>query len=168
LLSTAMQAIKRSVVRRRIAGREHFWQARHYDFNVVSQLKVREKLRYMHRNPVKRGLVDGDTAAIRITHLITFWRDPDDPQCRNRECGQGDFPNDALVDQQFHPRPITSAENVFPRPPRPSVILPSRGTADPYSMTCVASAFTSVLPARLLTESSRTQTSCWRSARRSC
>jgi len=35
----------------------HFWQARFYDFNVYSNEKRFEKLRYMHRNPVKRGLV---------------------------------------------------------------------------------------------------------------
>jgi len=35
----------------------HFWQKRFYDFNVFSQHKRTEKLRYMHRNPVKRGLV---------------------------------------------------------------------------------------------------------------
>jgi putative transposase len=35
---------------------EHVWQARFYDFNVWSDLKRIEKLRYMHRNPVKRGL----------------------------------------------------------------------------------------------------------------
>jgi putative transposase len=35
----------------------HFWQARFYDFNVWSAKKWLEKLRYMHRNPVKRGLV---------------------------------------------------------------------------------------------------------------
>jgi putative transposase len=34
-----------------------FWQKRYYDFNVYSQRKYVEKLRYMHRNPVKRGLV---------------------------------------------------------------------------------------------------------------
>ena len=34
-----------------------FWQARFYDFNVWSRQKRSEKLRYMHRNPVKRGLV---------------------------------------------------------------------------------------------------------------
>jgi putative transposase len=34
-----------------------FWQRRFFDFNVWSAKKVREKLRYMHRNPVKRGLV---------------------------------------------------------------------------------------------------------------
>jgi putative transposase len=34
-----------------------FWQPRYYDFNVYSQRKYIEKLRYLHRNPVKRGLV---------------------------------------------------------------------------------------------------------------
>ena len=33
------------------------WQKRFYDFNVSSSEKRIEKLRYMHRNPVKRGLV---------------------------------------------------------------------------------------------------------------
>ena len=28
-----------------------------YDFNVYSAKKIREKLEYMHANPVKRGLV---------------------------------------------------------------------------------------------------------------
>ncbi|MFY9805126.1 MAG: transposase [Candidatus Acidiferrales bacterium] len=34
-----------------------FWQRRFYDFNVWSRKKRIEKLNYMHRNPVKRGLV---------------------------------------------------------------------------------------------------------------
>jgi putative transposase len=34
-----------------------FWLERYYDFNVFSERKRVEKLRYMHRNPVKRGLV---------------------------------------------------------------------------------------------------------------
>lgn len=33
------------------------WQPRFYDFVVYSDKKRVEKLRYMHRNPVKRGLV---------------------------------------------------------------------------------------------------------------
>ena len=37
--------------------RRSFWQARFYDFNVWSNRKRIEKLRYMHRNPVKRNLV---------------------------------------------------------------------------------------------------------------
>src|SRR5581483_5941462 len=35
----------------------HFWQRRYYDFNVRTAKKRIEKLKYMHRNPVKRGLV---------------------------------------------------------------------------------------------------------------
>ena len=35
----------------------HVWQARFYDFVVFTEKKRVEKLRYMHRNPVKRGLV---------------------------------------------------------------------------------------------------------------
>ncbi len=36
---------------------DHFWQKRFYDFNVFSERKRIEKLKYIHRNPVKRGLV---------------------------------------------------------------------------------------------------------------
>jgi len=35
----------------------HVWQVRFYDFPVFTEAKKVEKLRYMHRNPVKRGLV---------------------------------------------------------------------------------------------------------------
>jgi putative transposase len=38
--------------------RRAFWQDRFYDFNVWSTKKRVEKLRYMHRNPVKRGLAE--------------------------------------------------------------------------------------------------------------
>jgi len=37
---------------------QHFWQRRFYDFNVWSAHKHREKLRYIHRNPIKRGLAE--------------------------------------------------------------------------------------------------------------
>lgn len=37
---------------------EHFWQRRFYDFNVFTRRKLVERLRYMHRNPVKRGPVE--------------------------------------------------------------------------------------------------------------
>lgn len=36
----------------------HIWQARFYDFVVFTEKKRIEKLSYMHRNPVKRGLVE--------------------------------------------------------------------------------------------------------------
>lgn len=35
-----------------------FWQRRFYDFNVWSAKKVKEKLEYMHANPVLRKLVN--------------------------------------------------------------------------------------------------------------
>jgi putative transposase len=35
----------------------HVWQVRFYDFPLFTQAKKSEKLRYMHRNPVTRGLV---------------------------------------------------------------------------------------------------------------
>jgi len=38
--------------------RRAFWQARFYDFHVWTTRKRVEKLRYMHRNPVERGLVE--------------------------------------------------------------------------------------------------------------
>jgi putative transposase len=34
-----------------------FWKARFYDFNVYSEGKTKQKLNYMHANPVVRGLV---------------------------------------------------------------------------------------------------------------
>jgi putative transposase len=36
---------------------DRFWQARFYDFNVWTERKRIEKLRYIYRNPVTRGLV---------------------------------------------------------------------------------------------------------------
>ena len=55
ILAKAIQALKLSVS---VQSRERpFWQKRYYDFNVHNEKKRVEKLRYMHRNPVKRGLV---------------------------------------------------------------------------------------------------------------
>jgi len=72
--STVMQVVKQRTARallpkkRRPDARQRrlfadatlrtpFWQARFYDFNVWTTKKRVEKLRYMHRNPAKRGLV---------------------------------------------------------------------------------------------------------------
>lgn len=60
-LSKALQVVKQKVARRllpKCAERgEEFWQRRFYDFNVWSEKKIREKLNYMHANPVTRKLV---------------------------------------------------------------------------------------------------------------
>ena len=55
ILARTLQAIKLSVAVRR--NERPFWQRRYYDFNVFSDKKRIEKLRYIHRNPVTRGLV---------------------------------------------------------------------------------------------------------------
>jgi putative transposase len=57
-LSVALQMLKQNVARRlREPERGPLWQPRYYDFNVWSYAKQTEKLRYIHRNPVRRGLV---------------------------------------------------------------------------------------------------------------
>jgi putative transposase len=62
LLATAIQALKISVARRAtVDGAKRdvaLWQKRYYDHNVRTHKSFVEKLRYIHRNPVKRGLVD--------------------------------------------------------------------------------------------------------------
>jgi putative transposase len=63
LLATAIQSLKLAVAKRvRALGMEpeepaQFWQKRYYDRNVRDYDECIEKLRYIHRNPVKRGLV---------------------------------------------------------------------------------------------------------------
>ena len=62
VLATAIQALKISVARRamsyRAEGDRPLWQKRYYDHNVRNYESFVEKLRYVHRNPVKRGLVE--------------------------------------------------------------------------------------------------------------
>jgi len=41
----------------KIGDADPFWQAKYYPFNLYSEEKVREKLTYMHENPVRAGLV---------------------------------------------------------------------------------------------------------------
>jgi Transposase IS200 like len=57
-LAQAVKSLKQGVARRlALRADEPFWQERYYDFNVWSERKFLEKLRYVHRNPVRRGLV---------------------------------------------------------------------------------------------------------------
>lgn len=67
-LSVALQMLKQNVARKlkpnssaargEKAVAKRFWQVRYYDFNVRTHKKQIEKLRYIHRNPVHRGLVE--------------------------------------------------------------------------------------------------------------
>jgi len=61
-LASAMQMLKSKVAiqarkdGKRIAGKQPFWQARYFDHNVRNFAGFVTQLRYIHRNPVKRGL----------------------------------------------------------------------------------------------------------------
>ena len=57
-LAHALKSLKQGISRRLIGEAEHFWQKRYYDFNVRNYRQFEEKLRYIHRNPVKRGLCE--------------------------------------------------------------------------------------------------------------
>jgi putative transposase len=54
-LSKVLQALKLSVSKQ--SQHKPFWQIRYYDFNVFSSGKRTEKIDYIHKNPVTRGLV---------------------------------------------------------------------------------------------------------------
>ena len=70
-LATAIQALKLSVTVQR--EERPFWEKRYYDFNVWSDWKVVEKRRYIHRNPVRRELVEkpGDWKWSSFNHWMT-------------------------------------------------------------------------------------------------
>ncbi len=42
---------------RTIDPKQPFWQAKYYPFSLYTEKKAREKLDYMHLNPVRAGLV---------------------------------------------------------------------------------------------------------------
>jgi putative transposase len=44
-----------------------FWQVRYYDFPVWTEAKRIEKLRYIHRNPVKRASAVTQKRPMRVT-----------------------------------------------------------------------------------------------------
>ncbi len=57
-LSVALQVLKQKTSRKlKKKADAQFWQRRYYDFNVHNPEKTTEKLRYMHWNPVRRGLM---------------------------------------------------------------------------------------------------------------
>jgi putative transposase len=57
-LSVTLNVLKHETSQRLKGDRKQFWQRRYYDFNVLTHAKFVEKLRYIHRNPVIRGLVE--------------------------------------------------------------------------------------------------------------
>jgi putative transposase len=103
LLADALKALKLSVTLRR--PERPFWSTRYYDFNVFTEKKRIEKLKYIHRNPVTRGLVDAAenwgwssflhyaTGAIGTVEIESEWtanrRDRAAAETHVRESGRG-------------------------------------------------------------------------------
>ena len=57
-LAHALKSLKQGVSRCLLGDADHFWQKRYYDFNIRNYAQFVEKLRYIHRNPVKLGLCE--------------------------------------------------------------------------------------------------------------
>ena len=57
-IADALKSLKQGVSRRLIGNAAHFWQKRYYDFNIRNYPQFVEKLRYIHRNPVRAGLCE--------------------------------------------------------------------------------------------------------------
>ena len=55
-LDSTLRVLKGETSKRLKGDRDQFWQRRYYDFNVFTEPKRIEKIKYMHRNPVTRGL----------------------------------------------------------------------------------------------------------------
>ena len=101
-LAKAIQALKFSVS---VQSKERpFWQPRQYDFNAHNEERRVEKLRTMHRNPVKRSLVERPeqwawssfrhyaTGEIGTVEIESFWTGARrngliDPRCQKRDLG---------------------------------------------------------------------------------
>ena len=58
LLAQFLKAVKQTTSRKLRGSREKFWQDRYYDSNVRGEKARSEVIRYIHRNPVARGLVE--------------------------------------------------------------------------------------------------------------
>jgi putative transposase len=57
-VASTIRVLKGETSKKLKGARAHFWQPRYYDFNVFTHNKFVEKLKYMHRNPVVRELVE--------------------------------------------------------------------------------------------------------------
>jgi putative transposase len=53
-----VKSLKQTASRKLKGSRTHFWQKRYWDGNIRGEDARSEVIRYIHRNPVKRGLVE--------------------------------------------------------------------------------------------------------------
>ena len=94
-LEDTFRALKTETSKRLKGNRPRYWQRRYYDWNVLTHPNFVEKLRYIHRNPVSRGLVEtpidwawssyrhwltGESGPVHIeSHWTWTKREADDP-----------------------------------------------------------------------------------------
>ena len=57
LLAQLLKALKQTTSRKLKEDGKRFWQERYFDRNIRGEAARSEVIRYIHRNPVKRGLV---------------------------------------------------------------------------------------------------------------
>ncbi len=73
LVAQFLKAVKQITLRKLRGLREKFWQERYFDRNIRGEAARSEVIRYIHRNPVKRGLVasPGDYQWSSFNHYAT-------------------------------------------------------------------------------------------------
>jgi putative transposase len=72
--AAVLQVLKQNVSRKlKDVDGGQLWQRRYYDFNVRTDKKKIEKLKYIHRNPIARGLVENpeDWKWSSFSHYLT-------------------------------------------------------------------------------------------------
>ena len=58
LVAQFLKALKQITSRKLRGDHRQFWQPRYFDANIRGERARSEAIRYIHRNPVKRGLVE--------------------------------------------------------------------------------------------------------------
>jgi len=129
LLAQFLKAVKQMTSRKLRGPREKFWQDRYYDSNVHGEQARSEVIRYIHRNPVVRGLVEkpedwlwssyrhyatgiGGTVEIE-SQWTAYWRGNQLPEgVRLKERERSCFPTQAAKDPAWigHSQSRGSAE----------------------------------------------------------
>ena len=73
LLDQWIKSFKQSTSRKLKGSRDQFWQARYFDRNITGEEARTKVIGYIHRNPVKRGLVirPEDYSWSSYTHYTT-------------------------------------------------------------------------------------------------
>jgi putative transposase len=76
LLAQFLKALKQTTSRKLKGDREHFWLERYFDSNIQGEEARSQVIRYIHRNPVKRGLVASPEQYpwSSFTHYVTGTR----------------------------------------------------------------------------------------------